>query len=327
MALTTADAWLGEDLQRSEAWQYRLTPDDLAELHDALGVARNSSKAMSEMTVDDFPLSALISKIQAWMHEVNDGSGFVLIKGFPVRDYSVEDCSIVYWGLGLYMGDPVSQNTDGDLLGHVLDVGADPAERGVRLYKTRVEQDFHTDGADVIGLFCLRPARQGGVSRIVSSVSVFNEFLERKPHLVERLFEPFPFDKQGQEAPGQDPWFDFPLCNLDGGRLRTFFIPWYIRESQEHAQAPKLTAEQIDCIETIESIANEPRFYLDMHFEPGDMQFLKNAAILHKRTAYLDWDDPGEKRHLLRLWLTGRNFSGGDAMLRRGIKASERANG
>ena len=121
--------------------------------------------------------------------------------------------------------------------------------------------------------------------------------------------------------------FATSLCNLNEGRLRTFFIPWYIRESQEHAQAPMLTTEQIDCIENIESIANDPRFYLEMHFEPGDMQFLKNAAILHKRTAYLDWDDPSEKRHLLRLWLTGHNFSVGDAMLRRGIKASGRANG
>ena len=69
----------------------------------------------------------------------------------------------------------------------------------------------------------------------------------------------------------------------------------------------------------IETTANDPRFYLDMDFEPGDMQFLKNASVLHKRTEYEDWDEPERKRHLLRLWLVQPEFSAGDAELRRGI--------
>ena len=58
-----------------------------------------------------------------------------------------------------------------------------------------------------------------------------------------------------------------------------------------------------------------------MDFRPGDMQFLKNAAVLHKRTAYEDWDDPARKRHLLRLWLVDPNFSAGDERLRKGVAA------
>src|SRR3546814_13630911 len=44
-----------------------------------------------------------------------------------------------------------------------------------------------------------------------------------------------------------------------------------------------------------------------MEFKPGDMQFLHNHTLLHDRTAYVDWDEPEKKRHLLRLWLAAPN--------------------
>jgi len=70
----------------------------------------------------------------------------------------------------------------------------------------------------------------------------------------------------------------------------------------------------------IETIANRKDFYLDMHFEPGDMQFLKNAAVLHKRTEYEDWDEPDDKRHLLRLWLTSHHPSRGEEIKQGDLK-------
>jgi len=318
-AITTADAWLGSEIQSSTDWIYRLTPGDVDELRAALGEARGRAADFYRWRREDFPLPRLGPRITGWMRELDRGRGFILIKGFPVAEHAKEECAAIYWGIGLHMGRAVSQNADGDLLGDIRDTGADPKAYGVRLYKTRAEQDFHTDGADVIGLFCLRPARSGGVSRIVSSVAIFNEVQRVHPELASTLFKSFPFDTQGQHKPGQKPWFDFPLCQFVDERLRTFFIPWYIRESQQHEEAPRLTREQEDVIAFIEKTANDPRFYLDMNFEPGDMQFLKNASVLHKRTEYEDWDEPDRKRHLLRLWIVEPNFTAGDAMLRSGI--------
>jgi len=40
-----------------------------------------------------------------------------------------------------------------------------------------------------------------------------------------------------------------------------------------------------------------PSFYLQMEFQPGDIQLLNNAKILHVREAYTDYDDPAERRH------------------------------
>jgi hypothetical protein len=183
----------------------------------------------------------------------------------------------------------------------------------------RAEQDFHTDGAEIIGLFCIAKAKRGGISRIASSPAIFNRMLRERPDLVPVLFESLPFDTQNQQKAGRNPWFDLPLCRYEEGRLRTFFIPWYIRESQMHEGAPRLTKVQQEAIAFIERAANDPAHYLDMDFEPGDMQFLKNASILHKRTQYEDWEESARKRHLLRLWLVEPTFSGGESLLRRGI--------
>jgi len=315
--LTTPDVWRGPDLATEEAWRYSLTADDVDALLAAYRHAAH--KDLWTWTRADFPLPTLAPKIAGWIRELDRGRGFVLLRGFPVEQHSEAVCTGVYWGIGLHMGQAVSQNTDGDLIGHIRDTGADPNAYGVRLYKTRAEQDFHTDGADIIGLFSLRTAKRGGVSRIVSSPAIFNRLLRERPDLAPVLCEPFPFDTQGQHKPGGKPWFELPLCRFEDGRMRLFFIPWYIRESQQHASAPRLSQAQLEAIEFIERAANDPAYYLDMDFRPGDMQFLKNASVLHKRTAYEDWDDPSRKRHLLRLWLVAQSFSVGDDALRQGV--------
>lgn len=60
-------------------------------------------------------------------------------------------------------------------------------------------------------------------------------------------------------------------------------------------------------------------------FRPGDIQWLKNAVILHKRTAYEDYEEPDRKRHLIRLWLRAPDFVDGDAQLRGGVRLENAA--
>ena len=212
------------------------------------------------------------------------------------------DASTIYWGIGQHLGVPVSQNTDGDRLGHVRDTGADPDDPAVRLYKTRAAQPFHTDGSDVVGLLCLHTAVRGGASSIVSSVTVYNEIARRRPDLVELLFEPFYFDLYEQQAAGEKPYLAMPIASFFAGRLFTMYIRFYIDRAQRHPDVPRLTTEQVELLDLIDEIAQSPRFHLDMDFQPGDMQWLSNAVILHGRTEYDD--DPTAPRHLLRLWLT-----------------------
>ena len=39
--------------------------------------------------------------------------------------------------------------------------------------KTRERQTFHTDSADIVALLCLREARSGGLSALVSSATLY----------------------------------------------------------------------------------------------------------------------------------------------------------
>jgi hypothetical protein len=237
------------------------------------------SSPFSQIEKSDYPLPVLGPAIQRWMLELDAGRGFILVRGFPAAFYSEEDSAFAYWLIGLHMGRPVPQNRKGDLLGHVRDDGADPKQPGIRFYRTRARLEFHTDGADIIGLLCLHAAKSGGLSRIASSVSIFNELLHRRPELLSALFENFPF----------------PICRYHEGRLGTLYIGWYIRNAQRFPEVPRLTTVQSEVLNLIDSIANDRTFYLDMDFEPGDMQFLKNVVILHARTEYEDWEEPDKK--------------------------------
>jgi alpha-ketoglutarate-dependent taurine dioxygenase len=69
----------------------------------------------------------------------------------------------------------------------------------------------------------------------------------------------------------------------------------------------------------IEDVANDPRFHVEMDFQPGDIQLHNNSVILHAREAYEDSSEPSRKRHLLRLWLAAHDFLTVEDTLRHGI--------
>ena len=196
---------------------------------------------------------------------------------------------------------------------------ADRDRSAVRLYTTNHRQDFHTDGSDLVGLLCLQSARTGGESRIASSLAVYNEMLRRRPDLVDELYRPLPWDRNDEEREGEPPFFEFPAFSDHDGTPRIFFIAWYIRDAQRHPDAPRLTDAQREALDLFEAIANDPAFHIEMDFQPGDVQLLNNARIVHSREAYQDHDDPGLRRHLLRLWLTAHTYSTVQDLLRGGI--------
>jgi hypothetical protein len=219
-----------------------------------------------------------------------------------VERWGDELSSLAYWGLGLHIGRPGAQNPQNELLGHVVDTGEDAANPFVRRYRTAGDIRYHCDLADAVGLLCLRTASSGGGSRIVSSVSVYNELLGRRPDLVERLFEPFLLDTRDEGNEGGMKWVPVQPCCHAAGRLRTFYHSDYFRSVERHPEAPRFTARERELLDLYEEIANSPGLYLDMQFQPGDIQLLSNHTILHARTAYRD--DPERRRHLLRLWLS-----------------------
>jgi alpha-ketoglutarate-dependent taurine dioxygenase len=275
---------------------------------------------LQHVTASDFPLVTLAPSLADWLARLERGLGFVLVRGFPVLEWSKQDAAIAYWIIGRHLGEPVSQNTAGELLVDVRDTGASASDHNNRLYRTRAELSFHTDGADIIGLQCLRAARSGGVSRICSSVHVYNAVLRRRPDLAPLMFDTYHHHAHGQFGASGPKTFPYPIVTLHGGTFRMFLLPWYIRNAAEDfPDTAGLSAPQRELLDLLEAIPLEPGVALDMAFQPGDMQFLKNSVILHARSDYEDFEEPDAKRHLLRLWLTARQFKDGDDFLRQGV--------
>ncbi len=303
-AVASPAAWVGRDLPPLEEMAYILSAEEVAEIEAALVLAKDSGKDPRDLLAGDFPLPTLAPQMRAWREAVGEGVGFQVVRGVPVERWSQADAELFFWCLGLHLGRPGGQNPQGDLLGHVIDTNASKADPMVRLYQTSANIDYHCDAADVVGLLCLKKAKSGGQSRIVSSVTVFNELVKRRPELVSRLFAPFQLDSRNETKDGGSGSIPITPCCFAGGKLRTFYHADYFRSAVRHADVPPFTEEEQALLDTYEEIAAEPGIYLDIDLQPGDIQLLSNHTNLHARTDYEDFDDPAERRHLLRLWLS-----------------------
>jgi Taurine catabolism dioxygenase TauD, TfdA family len=302
--LDVAAAWHGAEMARRHDWIVRLTPAHIAELEHAADAATARGGSLGTVRREDFPLPTLAPTVAEWARELLRGRGFLLVRGLPVAGWGEQRSALVYWGLGQHLGEPGAQNPQGELLGHVVDTGEDAANPFVRRYRTAGDIAYHCDLADAVGLLCLRAARRGGASRIVSSVSVYNELLRRRPDLIDRLYEPFCLDTRDEQGEGRLPYVPVVPCQYAAGALRTFYHSDYFRSAVRHAEVPPFSEREQTLLDLYEELARSPELYLDMHFEPGDIQLISNHVTLHARTAYED--DPSAPRHLLRLWLSLR---------------------
>jgi hypothetical protein len=295
-------AWVGAELaRRPEEWTYQLTPSDLAEIEAATMSCRD--RDIASITRADFPLPMFGRVLDRMRDELINGRGFVLLRGLPVEGRPIAESAAAYWGIGTYLGSARSQNAMGHVLGHVRDLGLATADPNVRTYQTTERQHFHTDSCDVVGLLCLKTAKQGGLSSLVSSNTIYNVMAERHPDLVWRLFEPFATDRRGEIPEGKKPWFDMPVFNEYQGYLSAIYSGTYIRSAQRFPEARKPTKEDFAALDCFDRLAEDNELRLDITFQPGDIQFVHNHTILHDRTGFVDWPEPERKRHLLRLWL------------------------
>ncbi len=302
-AVVSPAAWTGDQMRADASWRAGADAGDVDEIDAAINAVRASGKALNQLRREDFPLPRLAAKIATWREDIEHGRGFQVISGFPADRWGEDGASIFFWCLGLHIGRPGAQNRKGDLLGHVRDTGADKADPFVRQYMTTQDIPFHCDAADIVGLFCLRRAKAGGRSRIASSVSVFNELRRRRPDLAPRLFEPFMLDTRDENAATGAAVIPVPPCQYANGVLRTFYHAEYFRTAARHPGVT-LSAIETEILDLYDAIAASPDFHVDMDLEPGDIQLLSNHQIIHARTDYEDYPDPGQKRHLLRLWLS-----------------------
>jgi len=230
-----------------------------------------------------------------------DGRGIVMMQNFPVERFDREGTAIAYIGLGAWLGQTMSQNKFGHILGHVKDLGGDYSDPLTRGYMTRAEMRFHTDACDYVGLLCLQASKSGGASRIASSVTVYNRMLESRPDLVKVLTEDFYRSRSGEVSAGDLPYFKQPIFSFTDGYFSATGVGAVIDKAQDLPGVPRFTAAQKEAVDLYRQTVEESA--LDIDFQRGDIQFLNNFVMLHTRREYEDWPENERKRHLLRLWL------------------------
>lgn len=297
-------AWYGPQLkEKPEQWIHNFTQLELDVLDAAVRRADATGKELIDFGRDDFDLTGLEPLSRRIKEAVLHGMGLYLLRGLPVGQYTVRQSAIAYWALGLTLGLPVSQNGKGHVLGHVANLGLDYADSAVRGYQTSSRLPYHTDSSDVVGLLCLKPAKSGGLSSVVSSTTVWNELVARHPEHARTLLGDFHRTRWGEIPEGQKPYSSCPIFAPSPNRMYANFVRSGIQKAQRLSSVPRLTPEQNEALDCLDAMTCNPELYLDMTFQPGDMQFLSNFSIFHSRTAYEDQPEPERRRHLLRLWL------------------------
>jgi hypothetical protein len=298
-----AQAWYGPQMTERRDWSYQLVGSEIDEIDDALRRAVERGADLVSMTSDDFPLPGLSGRIAEIRDYILHGAGVFLLKGLPVQRYSRLESALAFRGIGAHLGDVVSQNAAGHVLGHVTNTGKDYSDPSTRGYQTAAELRFHTDASDVVGLLCLKPGKSGGLSRVASSTTVWNEMVRRRPDLAAELMQPYCLSRWGEIGSGQQRFARFPLFTECDSRMIAVFIMSAIEKAQDFPEVPRLSPAQSEAMEMANALASDDAIRLDMDFRPGDMQFLLNHATLHSRTAYEDHPQAEQRRHLLRLWL------------------------
>lgn len=294
--------WTRESL--GDRYVVEFGDEQVAELDEALRHAEAHVADVLDVTRDLFPLPTLGAELERVKHDLIDGLGVALLRGVPVERYGKERASWIYWGVGMHLGTPWPQNAKGHLLGDVTDQGKavdDPTSRGNEI--GGVPFPFHSDGSDLVGLFCLDAGLRGGASLVANVVTVHNELVREEPELAAALYEPQPYDFRGEQAPGGKPWYTMPIASRHGDRLFVRYIRPYIMASRRHADAPRPTAAAEAAMDRVDAMCADPRFHVAMDLRPGDMQFVNNYHVLHGRTGYEDDRAAGRIRHLKRLWL------------------------
>ena len=299
--------------KRESEWSYRLSPPEIAEIETAGRAVQARGLEIVNIRREDFPLPTLGPTLERMRAEVLDGRGFILSRGMPVEGRPIAESATAYWGIGTYVGGARSQSAQGHLLGHVYDFagGLSATNPNLRSYATAERQNFHIDHCDVVALLCLRRAKSGGLSSIISSMTVHNTMAAimaaimaaRRPDLLDRLYQPFAVDRRGEVPEGKAPFYEAPVFNEHTGYLSVLYSRLHIGSAQRFPDARRLTAEDTEALDMFGELAGDPELRLDMNFMPGDIQFLHNHTILHARSAYEDWPKVERKRHLLRLWL------------------------
>jgi hypothetical protein len=157
----------------------------------------------------------------------------------------------------------------------------------------------------VAGLLCIREAKRGGTSRIVSSLTVHNEILRERPDLLKILYRGYRQRRREHRRNG-GPKLTAHYCPVFAdvaGDIVCNYLPRPILLTEQEGLVDFTPLEK-EALEILDRTAARDDLRLEMDFQPGDIQFVNNRHIMHGRADYEDHPEMERRRLLLRLWVT-----------------------
>jgi len=293
--------WRGAEL-RKDGIAFDLSRTQAAALEDVLLRVRKAGLAVADIKPEHCRHPGLDTDLARVFEEIQDGRGIVIVRGIPVADHSIEDVSTMFWAIGAHFGRGVSQSARGDVLGLVRDETPPGQDESARGYTSRRELSLHVDLGQIVGLMCVRQARAGGFSQYAPGLTIYNEILATRPDLMPVLCRGFPYHRRGEEAPDAAPItpYDIPVFSERGGKVSVFFVGEICNAAFRELKRA-FTPQEIDAIDTFRATARKLQF--ETRLEAGEATFLNNYTTMHARSEFEDWDEPENKRLMLRLWL------------------------
>ena len=151
-ALSKDKAWMASDLANEDRWIHKLSAAEIADIDQALAATKRDGLNIETLTRENFRLQVLPKTLATVLDRLENDFGLFVLRGLPVGKYSKDEQRLIYWGVGLHLGSPVTQSSKGDVLGDVKNFGDTVVSKTGRGYMSRERLGYHTDTSDVVGI-------------------------------------------------------------------------------------------------------------------------------------------------------------------------------
>ena len=303
-----SQAWTAATAGPSAGWYLDIPDECLSSIADFLARHKASPVELTETRLNQSCITDCRKFIEPALDVLNTGRGFFLFNGVSQERFCDSEVQGIYWAIGQMLGNPFEQDLKRTLLYDVQDTGQAVTE-GARFSVTNAASSFHTDNTmgkevpDIVGLLCLRSAKSGGQSQLISACTIYNELLKSHRQELETLYQNFCFDRRGLFSEGESPVNRSPVFEWTGVELTARYLRYYIEAGHETV-GEAMSAKQEAALDAVDSLLARPDLRVEFHLQPGEMLFVNNRRILHNRTAFEDHADVEQRRHCVRLWLS-----------------------
>ena len=227
--------------------------------------------------------------------------GFALLHGLVERAH--QDDADRLEALGQRLGRVVPQSPRGELIEDVRDM-SDREAHDDRGYRLRGDLAPHSDPPTLLVLHCVRPAKSGGASHLVSVASICEALAGDDPVALAARHEPFPrWQVEGQYgmAAGPEDVSRPVLASRNGVPSCVLYRPFIERAAA--ALGTPLSPAQMRALDGFDRHSQARTLALEFTLAAAETLVLHNRAVLHARTDYEDWPEFERRRHLKRLWI------------------------